>query len=139
MKMIQFLTVTFLSALFLVSFSTQAGSDLDSRKEAFTQSAYEQSVSENQLILIDVFADWCSTCAAQQRVLASYFKQFPESELIIFEVDFDTQKDWVRHFEAPRQSTLVLFRGEQRLWFSVAQTNQSVIFEELKLHDGGAD
>lgn len=46
-------------------------------------------------------------------------------------IDFDTQKEWVTHFRAPRQATLILFDGEERTWFSVAESRRNVIFEAL--------
>jgi hypothetical protein len=58
---------------------------------------------------------------------------------VVLQVDFDSQKDWVTYFNAPRQSTLALYRGEEQLWFSVAQTKQDTIFAELKKHDNGAN
>jgi len=37
----------------------------------------------------------------------------------------------VTRFAAPRQSTLILYRGEERLWFSVAETRRDAIFTRL--------
>jgi hypothetical protein len=50
-------------------------------------------------------------------------------------VDYDEQKEWVTHFRAPRQSTLLLYKGKEQLWFSVAETNKSKIFTQLKQAD----
>lgn len=104
---------------------------LDRVKQPFTAEAYQAAKANNKTYLIDVYADWCSTCKRQQRVLNAYFEQNPNSEIIVFEVDFDTQKEWVTYFKAPRQSTLALYRGEEQLWFSVAQTRQRTIFNAL--------
>lgn len=107
-------------------------------KQPFTEDAFRSAQANDQLILIDVYATWCPTCRRQQGALDDYFSENPDSELVVFEVDYDDQKEWVRYFEAPRQSTLVLYRGEERLWFSVAQTNKNAIFAELKPYDSGA-
>lgn len=121
-------------------FSTASAStaNLNEFKQPFTESAYQQAKDDNQLVLIDVYATWCPTCRRQQNVLDNYFAQNPDSELVVFEVDYDDQKEWVSHFQAPRQSTLALYRGDERLWFSVAQTRESTIFEALSEHDTGA-
>ncbi|MCC5878851.1 MAG: thioredoxin family protein [Idiomarina sp.] len=127
-----------LSAVIYSTTSHASTEHLEKFKQPFTESAYRQAQADAQLVLIDVYATWCPTCKRQQDVLDSYFPQNPDSELVVFEVDYDSQKEWVRYFKAPRQSTLVLERGEQRLWFSVAQTRESAIFAELELHDQGA-
>jgi thioredoxin 1 len=64
-------------------------------------------------------------------VLAAFQAEHPEADFHILEVDFDQRKDLVPRFEAPRQSTLILYRGEDRLWFSVAKTRRDRIFEQL--------
>ena len=100
-------------------------------KEAFDNARFEQLQAENQVILVDVFANWCSTCAQQQKLLERYRQQNPDKQFVILEVDFDTDKNWVAHFRAPRQSTLILYRGEQRVWFSVAETRYDIIANAL--------
>lgn len=134
------LTAALIAAVAFFSLTTQAATpQLDAVKQPFTESAFRQAQQDDQLILIDVFATWCPTCKRQQNVLNDYFEQYPDSELVVFVVDFDDQKEWVRYFNAPRQSTLALYRGETQLWFSVAQTRQNAIFAELSQHDAGAE
>jgi hypothetical protein len=86
---------------------------------------------------VDIFADWCPTCAIQQRVLDEYRSQHPEVPLYTLTVDFDTQKEYVTLFRAPRQSTLILYRGDEQLWYSVAETRSEVIVQAL--NEGTAD
>jgi len=100
-------------------------------EEPFTQARFEALQAQGALVLIDVFADWCPTCAAQQEVLAEFRAQHPEIPLHTLTVDFDKQKDWVRHFEAPRQSTFALYKGEERVWFAVAETRKEEIFAKI--------
>jgi hypothetical protein len=35
-------------------------------------------------------------------------------------------------FRAPRQSTFVLYKGNQQVWFSVAETRYDIIEENLE-------
>lgn len=100
-------------------------------KEAFTQERFEHLQSEGALILIDVFADWCPTCAAQQDVLTEFRSEHPDVPVHTLTVDFDNQKEWVRHFKAPRQSTLILYRGDEQVWFSVAETRSDRIVSQI--------
>jgi len=100
-------------------------------KEPFSAARFEALQAEEALVLIDVYADWCSTCAKQQEILAAYRAEHPEVDLHILEVNFDNDKDWVKHFRAPRQSTLLLYRGAEQLWFSVAETDRDAMFAAL--------
>jgi thiol-disulfide isomerase/thioredoxin len=53
---------------------------------------------------VDVTATWCPTCKAQHRVLDSLAKRPESAEIVVFEVDFDTQKDALKAFNARQQS-----------------------------------
>jgi thiol-disulfide isomerase/thioredoxin len=99
--------------------------------EPFTQARFEQLQAEGAKILIDIGASWCPDCAKQQVVLTEYQAENPDSGIHILAVDFDTQKEWVTHFRAPRQSTLILFNGTEQVWFSVAETRKEQIFTAL--------
>ena len=96
-------------------------------EEAFTHARFAELQAAGALILVDIFADWCPTCAIQQTVLTEYREQNPDVPLHTLTVDFDRQKDLVIHFRAPRQSTLILYRGTEQIWFSVAETRTEVI------------
>ena len=107
-------------------------------KEAFTEARFEALQSEGALVLVNVHADWCPTCKAQQEVLSAFPENNPNTELFILTVDFDKQKDWVRHFGAPSQSTLILFKGDERVWFSVGETREAEIFTQINTAAAGA-
>ena len=95
--------------------------------EPFTEARFQALQNEGALILVDIHADWCPTCATQQKLLDDYQAAHPGRALHRLLVDFDTQKEWVKHFKAPRQSTLLLYRGTQQKWFSVAETRADEI------------
>lgn len=100
--------------------------------EPFTQAAFEKAVADNHIVLVDIYADWCSTCRKQQQILADYFAAHPESKIKKFQLNFDTQKEWVSYFKAPRQSTFVAYKDGKKVWFAVAETNKERIFNKLQ-------
>ncbi|MEX0681566.1 MAG: thioredoxin family protein [Balneolales bacterium] len=116
--------------LLLVS-TVLATGNAELEKEPFTEERFKELQEAGEVILVDVFADWCPTCARQQEILEQYRQDHPEKTFHIMEVNFDNNKEWVRHFRAPRQSTLLLFSGEEQYWFSVAETDPDVIAAEL--------
>ncbi len=100
-------------------------------KKAFTEARYNELRKSGRVFLVNVYATWCPTCAKQQGILATYGKNNPQQNLHVLVVDFDNDKKWVRYFKAPRQSTLLLYSGEEQLWFSVGETRYDVIVGEL--------
>lgn len=100
-------------------------------KEAYSQARFDALQAAGEVVLIDVYASWCPTCKKQQEALEGYRSANPEKKFTILVVDFDKNKDLVRHFRAPRQSTLLIYKGKEQFWFSVAETRPDVIAAEL--------
>lgn len=115
-----------LALLPILSLSTIAAN-----KEAFTQERFETLRAAGKVILVDVYATWCPTCKKQQQALGRFQAENPDAEFHLLVVDFDKDKEWVRHFRAPRQSTLLLYVGDKQHWFSVAETRYDVIAQEI--------
>jgi thiol-disulfide isomerase/thioredoxin len=121
----------FAFALMLLAFSIAPASADDLKKETFSPERFAALQAAGELVLVDIFATWCPVCAEQQKVLSAYVDAHPDVRLHVLEVDFDRHKDWVRQFRAPRQSTLILFRGKEQRWYSVAETKRETIFAAL--------
>lgn len=100
-------------------------------KEKFTQERFDALQKAGEVVLVDVFATWCPTCKKQQAAIESYRSNNPDKTFYVLEVDFDSQKEFVKQFRAPRQSTLLLYKGDKQFWFSVAETRPEVIAAEL--------
>lgn len=118
----------FLATLFALLL---AGSAWALEKQPYTPERFAQLQAQNALVLIDVHADWCPTCAKQQKILADYVAQHPQVELHILVVDYDKDRQYVRALRAPRQSTLLLYKGDKQFWYSVAETREDVVFDAI--------
>lgn len=101
-------------------------------KQPFDQTVFEQLQNDGKVVLVDVYAGWCPTCLKQQKILSNYLESHPSRELHILEVNFDDQKEALKSLKARRQSTLILYKGTERLWFSVAETSQDLITAEIE-------
>lgn len=110
-------------ALFLSS-AVFAGGTME-----FTEANFEKLKSEDAIFLIDVHATWCPTCRKQGTVIKEYLKQNPESDLMVLKVDYDKQKEWVKYFKAPRQSTLIMYKGNVETARSIAETDETKLFK----------
>ena len=101
-------------------------------QKKYDAASFKTAQSSNKPILVDISATWCPTCKAQHQVLES-LRQKPEySGLVIFEVDFDSQKDVVKSFNARQQSTLIAFKGTQETRRLVGETGSAPIEDLLK-------
>lgn len=118
-------------AIALFSFIVFTSTSFALEKEPFNETRFAELQAAGEVVMIDVFASWCPTCKKQQEALAAYRAANPDKSFYILVVDFDKDKDQVRTFRAPRQSTLLLYKGEQQFWFSVAETRAEVIAAEL--------
>lgn len=117
--------------LAIMLFAGSAAAQDTQSEEPFTPERFAALQEEDALILLDVWADWCPVCAQQQEILARYRQVRPDVPLHTLTIDFDDQKEYVRQFDAPRQSTLILYQGKERVWFSVAELRDEVIFAAL--------
>ena len=89
------------------------------------------ALAEGKTVFVDYGASWCSTCAAQQRVIdALMAENSAYAENIIF-----VKVDWDQYGEAPvttsrnipRRSTLIVLKGEEELGRIVAGTGEDEI------------
>lgn len=122
--------------LFSLMFALAACTAQAGNGEAFNKARFDELKASGAPVLIDIRADWCPTCKKQGQVLSQFQSENPQCGLTILEVDFDKQKQWVKHFAAPRQSTFVLYEGGEKVWFAVAETRadkiQQAIFDAVE-------
>ncbi|MHA3915439.1 thioredoxin family protein [Halovulum sp. GXIMD14793] len=90
-----------------------------------------QALADGKTVFVDYAADWCSTCARQERVISALRAANPayDEAMLFVRVDWD---DYKRHKvttsrKIPRRSTLVLLRGDKELGRIVAGTGEAEI------------
>jgi thioredoxin 1 len=93
----------------------------------FTVDAFAAAQKAGKPILVEISAPWCPTCRAQQPIIQTLSEKPAYRSVMVFRVDFDSQKDALRSFNARSQSTLIAFRGEKELDRSVGDTDPASI------------
>lgn len=73
-------------------------------------------------ILVDVYADWCPTCRRQGQILDGLLSEPKFADLVVLKLNWDEQRETALAFGAPRQSTFIVFRGDEERGRSVADT-----------------
>jgi thioredoxin 1 len=110
--------ITVIAIVFL-PLSTHAAND-----RVFDAQAFKTAQEAGKPILIEIHADWCPTCKAQQPVLNKLSADTAYSGIVRFRVDFDGQKAVVKQFNAKTQSTLILYKGKTEVARSVGETDE---------------
>jgi len=93
--------------------------------QPFDDQSFKQAQAAGKTILVDVAAPWCPTCRRQRPIVEQIEKETPN--LVVYEVDFDTAKDTLRHFRVQYQSTLIVFKGTKEVGRSTADTDAARI------------
>jgi thiol-disulfide isomerase/thioredoxin len=89
----------------------------------YTPAAFDAARDAGKSIVVVVHASWCPTCRAQKPILAKLEGEEALASVVVFHVDFDTQKDALRRFGVRTQSTLVAFKGAAEKARSVGDTD----------------
>jgi thioredoxin 1 len=96
-------------------------------RKVYDPASFAAAEASGGRILIDISATWCPTCKAQKPIVDSLADQPANKDLVIFAVDFDSQKSVVRDFGAQMQSTLIAFKGKAETARSVGDTDPASI------------
>lgn len=115
------------SALALSIMAATTGGAFAATEAPFTQAAFTQSQQQGKPILVHVWASWCPTCKAQAPTLSAIEADPANQDLIVYKVNFDTQKDVVQGFGVRMQSTLIAFHGGAEKARSTGETNPDAI------------
>ena len=104
--------------------------------ERYSQAAFTAAQAAGTPILVHVNAPWCPNCAKQRPILAALAKLPEFHDMIIMQVDFDSEKAVVRKFGVQMQSTLIAFHGRQERGRATAITDPAAIKALLEKAEG---
>ncbi|KCV82369.1 hypothetical protein ATO10_08262 [Actibacterium atlanticum] len=103
----------------------------------YTDGLVQEHLAKGETVFLDFKASWCSTCAAQERVINALKDEYPDYEKAItfIDVDWDDygKSDLVKSLKIPRRSTLVVLKGDAELGRIVAGTGTAQIKELMDM------
>ena len=98
---------------------------------AYTPGLVDERLAAGETVFVDFFATWCSTCAAQTRVMDALKAANPayEAAVTFVQLDWDLyqQDPLTLRLNIPRRSTLVVLKGQDELGRIVAGTSTEEI------------
>ena len=99
----------------------------------YTEGLVQAELAAGKTVFLDFAASWCSTCAAQERVIGALKSENPayEANITFIRVDWDEYRraELTQSLGIPRRSTLVVLKGEQEIGRIVAGTGRDQIKE----------
>ncbi|WP_263418148.1 thioredoxin family protein [Terriglobus albidus] len=114
-----------LVALFLFSIFTRAAFAGDIKP--YNTADFNKLAAEGKPILLDIRADWCTTCAAQAPVIRDLMAQSKYKDLTTFTINFDTDAALLLAYHVEVQSTLIVLKGKHETGRSVGDTSRQGI------------
>ncbi|GAK33021.1 hypothetical protein JCM17846_11540 [Iodidimonas nitroreducens] len=101
----------------------------------YSKEAFAQAQKDGRTQLVDISADWCPTCRAQKPILDELATEDRLGNVVFVKLDYDTHKDFLRTYNVPRQSTILIFDGATEVNRSIAETDRerlrSFVFESV--------
>ena len=100
---------------------------------AFVGADYKPGLVSKELaagntVFLDFFTHWCTTCAAQERVINALRAENPayDESISFINIDWDKYRgaDITKELNIPRRSTLVALRGDAEIGRIIAGTSR---------------
>jgi thioredoxin 1 len=100
--------------------------------QAYDPDLFAKAQEAGKAILVDVTAPWCPTCRRQKPIIAAIEADPAFAGLLVFHVDYDTDRDALWDFKAQRQATLIIFKGKEERGRSISETDPDKIRAMVK-------
>lgn len=102
------------------------------QRSAYSDEAFQAAQAAGKSILVHVTAPWCGTCQVQKPKVAELAKQARFSDLVIFDVDYDTHDLALKRLSVRKQSVIITFKGATETSRSVGQTASDKILAQFE-------
>lgn len=103
----------------------------------FKKEDYEKALSENKVIVLNFYANWCPICRAEEPAIHQGFNSLSSDKVIGFRVNFndsDTDKDEEalgKEFKIPYQHSKVILKNGKEFSRSLDSWDKSTFDSEI--------
>ncbi len=95
--------------------------------QTYSQQAFAAAQAAGKPILLHITAPWCPTCKAQKPIVGKIESEPKFKNLVVLDIDFDSQKALLRQLRVVQQSTLIAYKGKTEVGRSVGDTDAASI------------
>ncbi len=81
----------------------------------FDRAAFVAAQQADRPIIVAVKAWWCPVCASQGRTIRDTVKDPAYANLVVFQINFDSQKRELPAFQVRRQGTILAYKGSRQV------------------------
>ncbi len=103
----------------------------------FTQADYEKALSENKIIFLDFYANWCPICKLESPSIKSAFNELENENVIGFRVNYNDDETseeeelLAKEFGITYQHTKVILKDGEEVTKSLETWNKERVLEEI--------
>ncbi|NOY54846.1 MAG: thioredoxin [Actinobacteria bacterium] len=101
-----------------------------------TKDNFEDTITNNDMVLVDFWADWCGPCKMFGPVFEKMSEQYPD--IVFGKVDTEAQRELAGYFSIRSIPTLMVFR-EKVILFSQAGALPEPMLRDLITQAGEID
>jgi thiol-disulfide isomerase/thioredoxin len=98
----------------------------------YTQQEFDTLLAEGKTLVVHIHADWCGTCKSQDVQINAAINSSEFKDVVFFEVDYDTQRKYVKFFNGKLQSTIIIFKAGKEIDRVIAERDASELQAFLK-------
>ena len=98
----------------------------------FNDARFEEARKAGKPIVLQVTATWCGPCQRRRKVVSGILENPAFRDLVIFDADFDANKDALVKLNAHTVTTLVIYRDSAEILRSSGQTRPDAVEAVLK-------
>jgi thioredoxin 1 len=107
---------------FVLVSGAQAGN-----KVPFDAAAFRAARDSGKPVELQVAATWCVPCQKMKRAVSELVERPEFKNVMIFEADFDANKEDLRQLDAYHVTTLVVYRDKTEVQRTVGETRPEMI------------
>ena len=95
---------------------------------------FNETIKNNNLVLVDVFAQWCGPCKTLSPIIDQLSTEFDESEVIISKVDADESKNTITELGVRNIPSIFLYKNGEIVDRSTGMTSKENLKQMIEKH-----
>ena len=99
--------------------------------QQLNNSNFQPTISTNEVVLVDFYADWCGPCKVLSPIIEQTKSDLGE-EATVLKVNIDNNVDVARQYQIRSIPTLLLFKEGNVVWRQNGVPNKELIVESVK-------